>query len=74
VNKNFSREANDLPPEISYGLWADPWEYFYKDYRKDPLGNNAFTLQPAETQPNGLFCTVNWANNNVIGPIQWSSY
>ena len=26
------------------------------------------TLQPAETQPNGLFCTVKWANNNVIGP------
>ena len=29
-------------------------------------------LQPAETQPNGLFCTVKWANNNVIGPNQLS--
>jgi len=37
--------------------------YYLKDYRKDSAGNNVLALQPAETQPNGLFCTVKWAGS-----------
>jgi hypothetical protein len=32
VNKNFSREANALPPEFSYGLSGQTHGYIYKDY------------------------------------------
>jgi hypothetical protein len=42
--------------------------YCLKDYRKHPAGNNVLPLQPAEMQPNGLFCMVNWAESCLIGP------
>src|SRR5436305_14490107 len=58
VNKNFSREATVLPPKISRDLTGPHLRIPFKDYRKNPAGNNGLTLQPAETQPNGIFCTV----------------
>jgi hypothetical protein len=37
-------------------------------YATSQLGNNDLALQPAETQPNGVFCTLKGYDKRVIGP------
>ena len=37
------------------------------DYLKSPVENNVLTLQPAETQPNGIFFAVKGAYAQIIG-------